>query len=142
VPRFYFDVWEGDRHIRDDTGLELDSLDAAEGAAAEGAAEIGRDYLPKGNARDVTVEVRNEQGRQIVSVRVSIEVHREELAPVYDPATSHKAQYGTADFLDGVGFKVVGAMQADASLTILLRTRDDCCARPMGAGPTSAGRHG
>jgi hypothetical protein len=82
VPRFYFDVWEGDRHIRDDTGLELDSLDAAEWAAAEGAAEIGRDCLPKGTARDVTVEARNERGQRVVSVRVAIEVHREDLAPV------------------------------------------------------------
>jgi hypothetical protein len=82
VPRFYFDVREGDRPTRDDNGLELDNLDAAERAAAEGAAEIGRDYLPKGNARDVTVEVRNERGRRVLSVRVAIEVHREELAPV------------------------------------------------------------
>ena len=82
MPRFYFDVREGDRLTRDDNGLELDNLDAAERAAAEGAAEIGRDCLPKGNARDVTVEVRNERGRQVLSVRVAIEVHREELAPV------------------------------------------------------------
>ena len=40
------------------------------------AADIGRDQLPKGDARDVTVEVKDEQGQQVMMVRVSMEVHR------------------------------------------------------------------
>jgi hypothetical protein len=76
VPRFYFDVWEGGSFTRDDDGLDFGSLDAAEHEAARAASEIGRDRLPKGNARDVRVEVRDEQGRQVVTVRVSMEVYR------------------------------------------------------------------
>jgi hypothetical protein len=76
VPRFYFDVREGTRFTSDEAGLELDSLDAAEYEAACGAAEIGRDQLPKGDTRDITVEVRDEQGQQVMTVKVSMEVCR------------------------------------------------------------------
>jgi len=79
VPRFYFDVREGSRFIPDDEGLEFDDLDAAECEAAEAAAEIGRDKLPKGGPRDVTVEVRNEHGQLVLTVTVSM--HLERMAP-------------------------------------------------------------
>ena len=81
MPRFYFDVREGARFIPDEEGLELDSLDAAEVAAAEGAAEIGRDRLPKGDTRDVTVEVRNEHGQRVLTVTVSMEIDRVDPSP-------------------------------------------------------------
>jgi len=71
---------DGGRFTRDKTGIELDSLDAAEYEAARAAAEIGRDQLPKSDARDITIEVRDEYGQQVVTVRVSIEVYRNEPA--------------------------------------------------------------
>ena len=76
VPRFYFDVREGASFIPDDEGLEFDSLDRAEREAAIGAAEIGRDRLPKGDARDVTIEVRNEHRQRVLTVNVSMQVER------------------------------------------------------------------
>ena len=76
MPRFYFDVREGARFIPDEVGVDLDSLDAAEHEAARAAADIWRDQLPKGDARDVTVEVKDDQGQQVMMVRVSMEVHR------------------------------------------------------------------
>ena len=42
MPRFYFGVREGATVVPDEIGLEFDSLDAAERAAADTAAEIGR----------------------------------------------------------------------------------------------------
>jgi hypothetical protein len=81
VPCFYFDVREGARFIPDEEGSELDSLDAAEYEAARGAAEIGRDDLPKGDARDVTVEVRNEHGQRVLTVTVSMEINRVDPSP-------------------------------------------------------------
>jgi hypothetical protein len=56
MPRFYFDMREGARFTPDRVGIELDSLDAAEQEAARAAAEVSRNQLPKGNAREVTVE--------------------------------------------------------------------------------------
>jgi hypothetical protein len=81
MPRFYFDVREGMRFTPDDEGLELESLDAAEREAATTAAEIGRDRLPKGDARDVTVEVRNEHRQRVLTVTVSMQVERVEPPP-------------------------------------------------------------
>ena len=81
VPRFYFDVREGGRFMPDETGIELDSLDAAEHEATRGAADIGRDQLLKGDACNVIIEVRDEQGQQVVTARILMEVRRRESAP-------------------------------------------------------------
>jgi hypothetical protein len=81
VPRFYFDVREGTRFIPDETGLEFESLDAAELEAASAAAEIGRDQLPKGDARAVTVELRNEHRQRVLTVTVSMEIERVDPEP-------------------------------------------------------------
>jgi hypothetical protein len=76
VPRFYFDVREGDSFTRDTDGLEFNSLNAAEYEAARAAAEIGREDLPTGKAREVTVEVRDEHGQQVLTVAVAMTVRR------------------------------------------------------------------
>jgi hypothetical protein len=81
VPRFYFDVREGEKFIPDEKGLEFDSLDTAEHEAARAAAEIGRDRLPKGDVREVTVEIRNEHRQRVLTVTVSMETHRVNPAP-------------------------------------------------------------
>jgi hypothetical protein len=76
MPRYYFDVREGALFTPDDQGQEFASLDAAERMAAEAAADIGRDRLPKGDSREVTVEVRNEHRQRVLTVTVSMVVHR------------------------------------------------------------------
>ena len=82
MPRFYFDVREGTRFLPDNEGLKFPDLDAAEREAAEAAAGIGRDRLPKGDAREVTVEVLNEHRQRVITVTVSMIVHRVEPPPV------------------------------------------------------------
>jgi hypothetical protein len=82
MPRFYFDVGEGARFIPDDEGLEFDSLDRAEREAALAAAEIGRDRLPKGDARDITIEVRNEHRQRVLTVTVALHIDRVAPSPV------------------------------------------------------------
>ena len=82
MPLFYFDTREGANFIPDDEGLEFADLDAAEREAATAAAEMGRDRLPSGDTRDVTVEVRNEHRQRVLTVRVSIEIDRVAPPPV------------------------------------------------------------
>ncbi len=82
VPRFYFDSREGAKFVPDEEGLEFPDLDAAEREAAVTAAEIGRDVLPRGDSRDVTIEVRNEHGQRVLTVRVTMEVDRVAPPPV------------------------------------------------------------
>ena len=89
MPLFYFDVREGPKLTPDEDGLEFPDLDAAEREAATAAAEMGRDLLPRGDARDITVEVRNEYGQQVLTVRVAMEIDRvapPPVAPLGSPA--------------------------------------------------------
>ncbi|MGF9764444.1 hypothetical protein AAII07_56045 [Microvirga sp. 0TCS3.31] len=81
MPRFYFDVRDGESFAHDEEGMEFDNLDAAEREAATSAAEIGRDRLPKGDAREITIEVRNEYRQPVLTVTVSMKVHRVEPSP-------------------------------------------------------------
>ncbi len=81
MPRFYFDMREGTRFVPDDQGLEFASLDAAEREAATAAAEIGRDRLPRGDARELTVELRNEHRQRVLTVTVSMEINRVDPEP-------------------------------------------------------------
>ncbi|WP_375460969.1 DUF6894 family protein [uncultured Enterovirga sp.] len=76
MPIFYFDVREGDTFYEDEEGIEMPDLSAAEHEAAESAASIGRDRLPKRHARDVTVEVRNENKQRVCTVTVAMTMER------------------------------------------------------------------
>ena len=82
MTRFYFDVREGARFVPDDEGVEFPGLDAAEREAAEAAASIGRDLLPRGNAPEVTIEVRNEHRQRVLTVTVSMHLDRVHPSPV------------------------------------------------------------
>ena len=81
MPVFYFDVREGVHFVPDDRGLEFPDIAAAEREAAEAAASIGRDSLPKGRARSVTVEVRNQYGQRIITATVTLAVDRVDPEP-------------------------------------------------------------
>lgn len=76
MPRFYFDVREGSRLSVDEDGLELPGPAEAEREAVDAAASIGRDRLPRADTRDVEVRVRDEAGRRLLSVRISLEIDR------------------------------------------------------------------
>ena len=81
MPRFYFDIREGTHFIPDETGLEFDSLEAAEFEAASAATEIGWDRLPKEDSREVTIELRNEHRQRVLTVTVSMDVQRVDPPP-------------------------------------------------------------
>jgi hypothetical protein len=82
MPLFYFEVREGSRFVPDDEGMEFPDIDAAEREAAEAAAGIGRDRLPKGDAREITIEVLNEHRQRIITVTVSMTVDRVDPSPL------------------------------------------------------------
>ncbi|MEA2879191.1 MAG: hypothetical protein QOF14_4387 [Hyphomicrobiales bacterium] len=76
MPLFYFDVREGVRFVPDEDGQEFADLNAAEMEGAKAAASIGRDLLPTGRARSVTVEVRNQHGQRVVTATVVLALDR------------------------------------------------------------------
>jgi hypothetical protein len=78
--RFYFDVLDVDHFTRDDEGLDLPDLNAAEAMAVQAAAEIGHESLPKRRGPEVCVRVRDEHGETVLSVAVSMTVRRKAFA--------------------------------------------------------------
>ena len=62
--------------VPDEEGVELVGLDAAKREATEAAFEIGRDRLAGGDSRSVTIEVADGHRRQVLTVTVSLEIHR------------------------------------------------------------------
>jgi hypothetical protein len=74
VARYYFDILDGAQSVRDDEGSDFDSLDAAVQAVARSAAEIGTGRLGRGDTRDVVIEVRDERGQRVCTVKASMEI--------------------------------------------------------------------
>jgi hypothetical protein len=73
---FYFDVLEENNFTRDDDGIDLHDLDAAEVMAIRAAAEISHESLPKRRSPEICVQVRDEHGETVMSVAVSMTVRR------------------------------------------------------------------
>ena len=46
MPRYYFDTYDGDQFLRDEIGIEFDSLDAARSEAQRFLPEMAREALP------------------------------------------------------------------------------------------------
>jgi hypothetical protein len=75
LPRFYFDVLDGDAFTRDD-GFDLMGLDAAEGEAIRAIAGIGQESLPKRPTSELCVRVRDSHGYPVLTVTLSLTVRR------------------------------------------------------------------
>ena len=74
LARYYFDIQDGAQVVPDDEGAEFDSLHAAVHGATRSAAEIGTGWLAKGDTRDVAIEVRDQRGQRICTVKASMEI--------------------------------------------------------------------
>jgi len=76
MPRFYFDIRAGSSFVPDCEAIEFPDLDTAEREAVKAAADIARGWLPKGDARKVTIDVRNEQGERVLTITVTMHIER------------------------------------------------------------------
>ena len=76
MPRFYFDMHEGSTCVRDETGLELSTVMAAEQEAARAAGEIARDLLADGDLQKIRSELRDERRSPLAAITVSVEIKR------------------------------------------------------------------
>ena len=65
MPRFYFDVSEGESFTRDEIGLDLPDLDQVRAEAINALPEIAREALPDGDETSFAVEARDESGRVV-----------------------------------------------------------------------------
>ena len=62
MARYYFDLREGTELFQDEEGVELPTLRAAEMEAARALGGLVRDHEPAGDAKDMAIEVRNDEG--------------------------------------------------------------------------------
>ena len=73
MPRFYFDVREGEQLTLDEEGAEFPDLAAVRQEAMLALIDVGRDILSE-DSPDIIIEVRDESGEQVVRAKISIVV--------------------------------------------------------------------
>jgi hypothetical protein len=72
MPRYFFDIDDGERFTRDDQGLDCAGPEAMREAAIGVLPNIARDELPDGDRHDFTVKVRDEGGRYLFQATLSL----------------------------------------------------------------------
>lgn len=72
MPRFFFDTYDGDLFTPDETGQELDDLEAAKVEAQKALPEMAKDNLPDGDQRAFIVSVRDEAGQVVLRIALSM----------------------------------------------------------------------
>ncbi|MEQ1956254.1 DUF6894 family protein [Mesorhizobium yinganensis] len=65
MPRYYFDVFDGDGITRDEVGIESATQDAAADEAVAAIPDIVHDELPGPPQRNFWVKVRDEAGEYV-----------------------------------------------------------------------------
>ena len=74
MPRFYFDVRDGEYVQKDDQGVELYGIQDAKDHALRALPDIARDEMPDRNRREFVIEVKDENGRAVLTARLSLTV--------------------------------------------------------------------
>ena len=74
MPRFFFDIHDGENFKPDRQGVELEDLEAAKDEAKKTLSEIVKGEMPDGDRRDFTVDVKNVAGQIVWRVTLSLVV--------------------------------------------------------------------
>jgi hypothetical protein len=74
MPRFYFDVHDGQKATPDTIGVELEDSHTALQEAIRALPGIARDALPDGTQRDFVIEIKDEARRPILRAKLSLTV--------------------------------------------------------------------
>jgi hypothetical protein len=74
MPRYFFDTYDGRQFVHDDEGLELESLGTAKAQAQRAVVDMARDELPDGDERTLVVSVRDEAGKEVLRIALSMVV--------------------------------------------------------------------
>jgi hypothetical protein len=74
MPRYFFDTRDGTRVVRDEYGLELNGVPEARHEATRGMADLAKDTLPGAVRRELAVEVRDDDHRDVLRASLWFEV--------------------------------------------------------------------
>ncbi len=72
MPRYFFDINDGERATIDAEGSELDSDEAARAEAIGVLPDLARDMLPDGDRHTFIASVRDEAGRAIFRATLTL----------------------------------------------------------------------
>jgi hypothetical protein len=72
MPRFFFDIDDGERIHRDDEGLDFANAELARDNAVSALPDIARDVMPDGQRRDFIVTMRDESGTPMFRASLSL----------------------------------------------------------------------
>jgi hypothetical protein len=76
MPRFHFDVDDGQSAFCDDDGHHLPNVDHAGTQAARTLAEMVKCALDRAPCQDMTISVRDESGSSVLRARLTLAVER------------------------------------------------------------------
>jgi hypothetical protein len=74
MPRYFFDTRDGVHFVRDEYGLELNGVREARNEATRGIADLAKDALPGAVRRELAVEVRGDDDRDVLRASLWFEV--------------------------------------------------------------------
>jgi hypothetical protein len=74
MPRYFFDIHDGDCFTPDYTGVELESIEAVKDEAKKSLPDIVKDELPDGDRRTFVIVVKDEGGHEFWRVTLSLAV--------------------------------------------------------------------
>jgi hypothetical protein len=83
MPRFYFDVQDGENISRDDKGLDFPSLERAQHQAAQALGEWVRFASPGPTGRQMTVEIRDRSKTLLLRMTLKYEVEHQGLGGLH-----------------------------------------------------------
>ena len=72
MPRYFFDIDDGERHLRDDEGWEYPGLQEACAAAIRTLPDIARDGVLAGDRQDIVATVRDAGNQMLLRVTLSL----------------------------------------------------------------------
>jgi hypothetical protein len=76
MPRFYFDIWDNNGPIRDEEGLDLADVDAAQKEAALSLLDMIKEMRPTTESHSLEVEVLDDKRSSILKATIHFDVTR------------------------------------------------------------------
>jgi hypothetical protein len=86
MPRYFFDLYDDGHFTPDYTGIELESVEAAKEEAKRTLPDIAKGELPNGDRRDFVIVVKDEVGRELLRVTLSLDVEALSQGPAAKPS--------------------------------------------------------
>jgi hypothetical protein len=89
MPRFFFDIHDGEVFTPDREGLELEGLEAAKDEVKNALPDIVKDEMPDGDRRDFTVDVKDVAGQIVWRITLRLSWKAPPKAQQQTPDESH-----------------------------------------------------